>query len=106
MIFYLAWLLPRPYNYAILTILAWVTGTAAVCLWFKEAYEKGEIALISPNKDGDYFRVVHHYNEKHKYSWEEDCTLFQLHSLYAKEHITLILAILPGGILKNVPSFL
>jgi hypothetical protein len=43
MIFYLLWLLPRPYNYyGYLTILAWLTGVAAICLWFKNAMGRDE----------------------------------------------------------------
>jgi len=45
MIWLIAWMLPRPYNYALLTVLGILTGTAMICLWFKGAAESGEIAL-------------------------------------------------------------
>jgi hypothetical protein len=45
MIWLIAWLLPRPWNYAVLTVMCILTGIAGICLWFKGAHENGEIAL-------------------------------------------------------------
>ncbi len=47
MIWFLAWLLPRPYNYAVLTVLGMITGCA---------YE-GRFAVVDrivPLKGGDF----------------------------------------------------